>query len=117
MELDLFAGMQVSDYEAAKPWYERLLGSEPTFLAYATEAVWELAEHRFLFIVERPKSAGGAMHTVFVEDLDAVVAEIGSRVGVNARLSRPARADGSACRGGAGRASGASTMPRARARA
>lgn len=77
MELDLFAGMQVSDFEAAKPWYEKLLGSAPAFLAHETEAVWELAEHRFLFIVEHPESAGGALHTVFVEDLDTRVAEIG----------------------------------------
>jgi catechol 2,3-dioxygenase-like lactoylglutathione lyase family enzyme len=79
MELDLFAGMPVSDYEAAKPWYERLLGSEPTFTAHATEAVWELAEHRFLFIVEHADRAGGALHTVFVDDLDTLVAEIGAR--------------------------------------
>ena len=52
MAPDLFAGVRVSDYETAKPWYERLLGSEPSFIAHATEAVWELAEHRFLFIVE-----------------------------------------------------------------
>ncbi len=52
MDLDLFAGMQVSDYAAAKSWYERLLGAEPTFSPHATEAVWELAEHRFLFIGE-----------------------------------------------------------------
>lgn len=32
MELDLFAGMRVSDYEAAERWYERLLGSEPAFV-------------------------------------------------------------------------------------
>jgi hypothetical protein len=78
MALDLFAGMPVSDYAAVKPWYERLLGSEPSFSPHATEAVWELAEHRFLFIVES-EDAGGALHTVFVDDLDERVAEIGAR--------------------------------------
>jgi hypothetical protein len=48
MALDLFAGMRVSDFREAKAWYERLLGSEPSFLAHATEAAWEIAEHRFL---------------------------------------------------------------------
>jgi hypothetical protein len=71
MALDLFAGIRVSDYEKAKPWYERLLGSEPSFLAHATEAVWELAAHRSLFIVEDVEGAGRAIHTVFVDDLDA----------------------------------------------
>ena len=76
---DLFAGNRVSDYEAAKPWYVRLLGAEPSFVPHATEAVWELAEHRFLFIVEDAERAGRAIHTVFVGDLDARVAEIASR--------------------------------------
>lgn len=79
MELDLFAGMRVSDYEAAKPWYERLLGSEPAFVPHATEAVWELAEHRFLFINEDRENPGGALHTVFVDDLDTLVGEISAR--------------------------------------
>jgi hypothetical protein len=39
MPRDLFAGIPVSDYTRALPWYEALLGSEPTFLAHATEAV------------------------------------------------------------------------------
>jgi hypothetical protein len=77
--MELFAGNRVSDFEAAKPWYERLLGTEPTFFAHATEAVWELAEHRWLFIVEHADGAGGAIHTILVEDLDAVVAEIAAR--------------------------------------
>jgi hypothetical protein len=59
MALALFAGNRVSDYESAREWYERLLGSEPTFLAHATEAVWELAENRWLFIVEDAERAGG----------------------------------------------------------
>jgi hypothetical protein len=79
VELDLFAGIGVSDYDAALPWYERLLGSEPTFLAHATEAVWELAEHRFLFVHEDAERAGYAHHTLFVEDLDALVSQIAGR--------------------------------------
>jgi hypothetical protein len=48
--VDLFAGIPVGDYERALAWYERLLGSGPSFLPNATEAVWELAEHRSVFI-------------------------------------------------------------------
>ena len=79
MALDLFAGIPVSDYEDALSWYERLLGGEPSFTPHATEAVWELAEHRYLYIVEDPERAGRAIQLLFVEDLDARVAEIGSR--------------------------------------
>jgi predicted enzyme related to lactoylglutathione lyase len=77
--LDLFAGIPVSDYARALPWYERLLGSAPTFVASATEAVWELAEHRSVFIEERPEHAGHAMHTIFVNDLEALVEQIARR--------------------------------------
>ena len=79
MALDLFAGIPVSDYARALPWYERLLGSAPTFVASATEAVWELAEHRSVFIEERPEHAGHAMNTVFVDDLEALVEQIARR--------------------------------------
>jgi hypothetical protein len=41
--------------------------------------VWELAEQRFLYILESPDGAGHALHTIFVDDLDARVAEIASR--------------------------------------
>jgi hypothetical protein len=44
MAVDLFAGVPVKDYAAALAWYERLLGSPPTFVASDTEAVWELAD-------------------------------------------------------------------------
>jgi catechol 2,3-dioxygenase-like lactoylglutathione lyase family enzyme len=79
MALDLFAGIPVSDYRAALLWYERLLGSPPTFVASDTEAVWELAEHRSLFIEQRPEHAGHALHTVFVDDFDAFVSQASGR--------------------------------------
>jgi catechol 2,3-dioxygenase-like lactoylglutathione lyase family enzyme len=91
--LDLFAGIRVSDYEAAKGWYERLLGAEPSFIAHATEAVWELAEHRYLFIVEDVEGVGQALHTVFVDDLDAVVDDIASRgIEPEERVTYPGKA-------------------------
>jgi catechol 2,3-dioxygenase-like lactoylglutathione lyase family enzyme len=77
--VDLFAGLPVSDYRRALAWYERLLGSEPAFFPNATEAVWELAEHRYLYIEELPERAGNALHTVFVDDLDERVKTISAR--------------------------------------
>jgi catechol 2,3-dioxygenase-like lactoylglutathione lyase family enzyme len=76
---DLFAGICVSNYEAARGWYERLFGSEPSFAAHETECVWELAEHRFVFIVEDPGRAGHSVLTIFVDELDARVEGIASR--------------------------------------
>gem|GEM_PF-6322540 len=37
---------------------QRLLGSGPAFFPNATEAVWELAGHRYLYIKELPGRAG-----------------------------------------------------------
>lgn len=58
MALDLFAGICVRDFATARDWYERLLGGSPSFLAHTTEAVWELAEHRSLYVVEDAAEPG-----------------------------------------------------------
>ena len=79
MALDLFGGISVSDYPAALAWYERLLGAPPAFFPNDVEAVWELAEHRYLYIAELPERAGHALHTVFVDDLGERVESIGAR--------------------------------------
>ena len=93
MPLALFAGIRVSDYGTAKAWYERLLGSEPSFIAHATEAVWELAEHRSIFIEEEADGAGQALHTIFVDDLDTLVADIASRgIEPDERVTYPGKA-------------------------
>jgi predicted enzyme related to lactoylglutathione lyase len=79
MTLDLFAGIPVRDYTSAVAWYERLLGAAPSFLPNDVEAVWELADHRYLFIEVRPEHAGHAMHTLFAGDFDARIARIAER--------------------------------------
>ena len=48
-------------------------------MPHATEAVRELDEHRFLFIVEGPEHAGHAIYTIFVDDLNAADREIAAR--------------------------------------
>ena len=79
MSYDLFAGIPVTDYAASLAWYERLFGAPPSFFPNHDEAVWELAEHRFVFIERRPGHAGHARHLVFVDNLDALVAQIAER--------------------------------------
>jgi catechol 2,3-dioxygenase-like lactoylglutathione lyase family enzyme len=79
MALDLFAGISVSDYAAALAWYERLLGAPPAFFPNGVEAVWELAEHRYLYIEHRPEHAGHGMLTLFVDDFDTRIAQIADR--------------------------------------
>ena len=79
MTVDLFAGVAVRDHAAATAWYERLLGGPPAFLPNDVEAVWELAENRFVYTVVRPEHAGHALLTVVVSDLDDRLARIAGR--------------------------------------
>ena len=90
MALDLFAGIPVTDYTAALPWYERFFGGQPSFRPNDTEAVWEVAEHRYVYIVQEPGRAGNALVLSFVDDLDDRVA--GDRpAGHRAREARDVR--------------------------
>ena len=59
-------------------WYERLFG-EPSFFPHATEAVWTLADERAVYILEDADAAGHGLVTIFVDDLDGVLAEIAAR--------------------------------------
>ena len=78
MTLALFAGIRVRDLTTARPWYERLLG-EPAFFPNDTEVVWTVAEERSVYIQEDPGRAGDGLVTLFVDDLDARIADIASR--------------------------------------
>jgi catechol 2,3-dioxygenase-like lactoylglutathione lyase family enzyme len=78
MTVALFAGIRVRDLTSARAWYERLLG-EPAFFPNEREVVWTLADERSVYIEEDPGRAGGALITVFVDDLDAWLEQIGSR--------------------------------------
>ena len=83
--------------EAAKPWYERLLGGEPSFIPHATEADHgssrSIASYFFVFINEDAERAGGAIHTIFLDDLDARVADIASRgIEPDERVTYPGKA-------------------------
>jgi catechol 2,3-dioxygenase-like lactoylglutathione lyase family enzyme len=79
MTVDLFACVPVSDLERAVVWYERLLGSEPAFFPNETEAVWEIAAHRYLYVEVRPEHAGHARSTMFVDNFDDRLAAGASR--------------------------------------
>jgi hypothetical protein len=79
MALDLFAGIPVTSYAGALPWYEQFFGSRPSFLPNDTEAVWEVAEHRYVYIVQQPERAGNALVLSFVDDLGDRVTAIARR--------------------------------------
>jgi catechol 2,3-dioxygenase-like lactoylglutathione lyase family enzyme len=77
--LDLFACIPVRDLETSRAWYEQVLGAPPSFLPNPTEAVWEIAEHRYIVIEVLAEHAGHATHTVFASDFDERLAQIAER--------------------------------------
>lgn len=58
----LFAGVAVADYDAALPWYVRLLGRPPDMIPQQDEAAWRLADTGWIYLVagltERGLAAG-----------------------------------------------------------
>jgi catechol 2,3-dioxygenase-like lactoylglutathione lyase family enzyme len=76
---NLFAGIAVSDFKRSLDWYTRLFGTAPAFLPNDREAVWRIADQFWLYIIADSKRAGGAVQTIMVSDLEAVITEIAAR--------------------------------------
>ncbi|MBA2952558.1 VOC family protein [Nocardioides sp. MAH-18] len=79
MEIDLFAGVPVTDYARSVAWMERLLGRPADFVAHETECVWDVAEHRSVYVVQYPEHAGHTMLMLFLSDLEGHLAEAAGR--------------------------------------
>jgi catechol 2,3-dioxygenase-like lactoylglutathione lyase family enzyme len=79
MPIELFAGIPVADLAISIAWYERLLGAPPSFRPNPAEAVWQLADHNYIFVELKPAHAGHARHLLFVDDLDTRLAQIAAR--------------------------------------
>ena len=79
MAVGVFAGVPVRDYPSAVKWYELLLGAEASFYPTEVEAVWQLAEDRYVYIVEDQERAGGAVCMIWVDDPVAEAAKIAER--------------------------------------
>lgn len=79
MTRQLFAGISVSDYPVALEWYERLLGQPPSFSPNDVESVWDVNESGWVHVEHRHQHAGHALVTIFVDDIEALVASISAR--------------------------------------
>ena len=76
MAVGVFAGVPVRDFARAVKWYELLLGAEVSFYPNDVEAVWQLAEDRYVYIIEDHQRAGGALNMIWVDDPVAEAARI-----------------------------------------
>ncbi|SDS56551.1 hypothetical protein SAMN04488543_1967 [Friedmanniella luteola] len=79
MAVGIFAGIPVNDFPSALAWYKQLLGTEPAFYPNDVEAVWKLAEDRYVYIVRDAGRAGGAVSMIWVDDPVAEVSRIADR--------------------------------------
>ena len=75
----VYAGLMVANRDEAADWYARLLGRPADMLPNEAEATWQLADSASLYLLEDPARAGRGVLTLVVDDLDALLPEIGAR--------------------------------------
>ena len=79
MDVEVFAGIAVSDLPRAVSWFDRLLGDVESFEPNDTERVWTLGECGHVYTELLPEHAGHSMVTLFVGDFDAFTAAAAER--------------------------------------
>jgi hypothetical protein len=75
----LFAGVAVSDFATARPWYEALFGRPPDMLPEEGEAVWHVTALGSIYITVDSARAGSASLTIAVSDLDKQATGLATR--------------------------------------
>jgi catechol 2,3-dioxygenase-like lactoylglutathione lyase family enzyme len=90
----LFAGIAVSDFPAARQWYEALLGRPPDMLPMEGEAVWHVTTAGSVYVTADARRAGGALVTIAVANLD----EHATALAAKGLTLRQEEADGNAPR-------------------
>ncbi len=75
----VFAGIAVADYDAALAWYTRFFGRSPDVIVTENEAMWQVTDTGWIYVVGDASRAGKALLTLLVTDLDGLVAELGQR--------------------------------------
>ena len=76
---ELFAGVPVRDIPAAREWYALFFGRAADFIPNDNEAVWQLGEHAWIYVVGDAARAGHGLLTLLVDDVDQQLAELKER--------------------------------------
>jgi predicted enzyme related to lactoylglutathione lyase len=76
---EFFAGIPVADFPEALQWYERLWGKRPDFIPEEGEAVWQVTDHGWVYVVTDAERAGNALITILIDDLDEQIARLTER--------------------------------------
>jgi predicted enzyme related to lactoylglutathione lyase len=75
----VLAGLAVSDHDAARGWYERLLGRAADALPMDGLAEWHYPQSGAIQLVEDPERAGRSLLTLAVDDLTQELAALRER--------------------------------------
>jgi len=74
-----FIGLPISTLATGRRFFERLLGRPADIEVTIDEVMWRLADSAWLYIVVDPARAGNGLAALSVGDLDATLAELGTR--------------------------------------
>jgi catechol 2,3-dioxygenase-like lactoylglutathione lyase family enzyme len=66
-----FAGVAVRSIDDARAWYTDFFGREPDMLPHSREAVWQVTDGGWVYVVEDAERAGNSLVTLLVDDLDS----------------------------------------------
>jgi hypothetical protein len=75
----VFAAVQVTDLDAARACYERLIGRPPDLIPNDDEAAWRFTESGWVYLVRDAARAGTAAVTLLVDDLGEQLAALAER--------------------------------------
>lgn len=79
LSTDIFAGVPVKDYETSIKWYEKLFGCPPSFFPNDVEAVWQVAEHQWMYIIVDSARAGHSIQNLMVTELNNLIDQVAER--------------------------------------
>jgi predicted enzyme related to lactoylglutathione lyase len=75
----LFANVPVTGLTVAREFYERLFARPPELVPNEREAAWRVTDSGWRCIERDAARAGGALHTLLVDDLDGFLASAAER--------------------------------------
>src|SRR4051794_3860327 len=80
MQIDaVFAGIAVSDFEAARRWYERFFDRRADVVAHETEQMWQASANGWIYIVGDRDHAGHSIVGIAVPDIEDALAALRER--------------------------------------
>jgi predicted enzyme related to lactoylglutathione lyase len=75
----LFTGIAVSDFKAARAWYERFFGRPADVVAHEEEVMWQVTDRGWLYILRDLERAGKSIVAMAVSNIEEATSALGAR--------------------------------------